>query len=131
MPTELRTSLILLWYLLAKFKIVVMLNLSLERFARFFKFLAKRQRMLDETVDLLCPAEKSKKLKDACRTCWIQRIDSLTHMQSSWSCFLLLTWPYKPWSSQANLRISTVTGIIGDTSQKPMVFYMISSQLPF
>ena len=40
--------------------------------ARFFKFSAKRQRMLDQTMDLLCPAERSKKLKDACRTRWIQ-----------------------------------------------------------
>ena len=32
--------------------------------------------MLDKTVDLLCQTEKSKKLKYACRTRWIQRIDS-------------------------------------------------------
>ena len=44
--------------------------------ARFFKFSPKRQRMLDKTADLLCQTEKSKKLKEACRTRWIQRIDS-------------------------------------------------------
>ena len=44
--------------------------------ARFFKYSAKRQQMLDKTVDLLRPAQRSKKLKDACRTRWIDRIDS-------------------------------------------------------
>ena len=43
---------------------------------RFFNYSAKRQRVLDQTVDLLCLAQKSKKLKDACRTRWIDRIDS-------------------------------------------------------
>lgn len=33
--------------------------------------------MLDQTVEL-CLADKAKKLKDACRTRWIQRIDSYT-----------------------------------------------------
>ena len=33
--------------------------------------------MLDQTVEL-CLADKVKKLKDACRTRWIQRIDSYT-----------------------------------------------------
>lgn len=29
--------------------------------ARFFRYSAKRQRMLDKTVDLLCPEQRSKK----------------------------------------------------------------------
>ena len=32
--------------------------------------------MLDQTVELLCPPNKAKKLTDTCRTRWIQRIDS-------------------------------------------------------
>ena len=44
--------------------------------ARFFHFSAKRQRLLDKVVDQLTPAATSKKLKDACRTRWVQRIDS-------------------------------------------------------
>ena len=44
--------------------------------ARFFKFSAKRQQLLDKTIDLVCPLEKKRKLKDACRTQWIQRKDS-------------------------------------------------------
>ena len=32
--------------------------------------------MLDQCIELLCPTEKLKKLKDVCRTRWIQRIDS-------------------------------------------------------
>lgn len=44
--------------------------------ARFFKFSAKRQQLLDKSIDLVCQLEKKSKLKDACRTRWIQRIDS-------------------------------------------------------
>ena len=42
--------------------------------ARFFRFSAKRQNLLDKAIDEegLTP----KKLKDACRTRWVQRIDS-------------------------------------------------------
>jgi hypothetical protein len=39
--------------------------------AQFFKYSAKRQRILDQTAELLCTADKAKKLKDACRTRWI------------------------------------------------------------
>ena len=41
--------------------------------ARFFSFSAKRQRLLDVAID---STPKAKKLKDACRTRWVQRIDS-------------------------------------------------------
>ena len=44
--------------------------------ARFFKFSAERQALLDKAMDMTIPAPKAKKLKDACRTCWIQWIDS-------------------------------------------------------
>ena len=43
--------------------------------ARFFKFSAKRQALLDKAMDTTNPAPKAKKLKDACRTRWIERID--------------------------------------------------------
>ena len=46
--------------------------------ARFFKFSAKRQCLLDKAVDIVNLATNAKKLKDACRTRWIQRIDSYT-----------------------------------------------------
>lgn len=44
--------------------------------ARFFCFSAKRQRLLDRAIHRFTPAATSKKLKDACRTSWVQRIDS-------------------------------------------------------
>ena len=44
--------------------------------ARFFAFSAKRQRLFDRVVDTTLPKAKAQKLKDACRTRWIQRIDS-------------------------------------------------------
>ena len=44
--------------------------------ARFFSYSAKRQRLLDKAMDSLSSPPNAKKLKDACRTRWIQRIDS-------------------------------------------------------
>lgn len=44
--------------------------------ARFFYFSGKRQRLLDKAIDQHTPAATSKKLKDACRTRWVQRINS-------------------------------------------------------
>lgn len=44
--------------------------------ARFFCYSAKRQCLLDTAVDNISTPIKAKKLKDACRTRWIQRIDS-------------------------------------------------------
>lgn len=44
--------------------------------ARFFRFSAKRQRFLDRAIDSECPGASAKKLKDACKTRWVQHIDS-------------------------------------------------------
>ena len=44
--------------------------------ARFFKFSPKRQRLFDKVMDSMNTSPKAKKLKDACRTRWIERIDS-------------------------------------------------------
>ena len=44
--------------------------------ARFFAFSAKRQHLFDKVLDLRLPEANAQKLKDACRTRWIQRIDS-------------------------------------------------------
>ena len=47
--------------------------------ARFFHFSAKRQRLLDKVIDGVCPSVNAKKLKDTCKTRWIQHIDAYTH----------------------------------------------------
>ena len=44
--------------------------------ARFFQYSAKRQRLLDRAIDMACPEVHTKKLKDSCKTRWIQHIDS-------------------------------------------------------
>ena len=44
--------------------------------ARFFSYSAKRQRLLDSCMVKVFPETKAKKLKDACRTRWVERIDS-------------------------------------------------------
>lgn len=46
--------------------------------ARFFAFSAKRQRLLDKALEVLTTEAHAKKLKDACRTRWVQRIDAYT-----------------------------------------------------
>ena len=50
----------------------------LGEIARFFKFSPKRQRLLDSAIDETCAevTRKKVKLKDACRTRWIEHIDS-------------------------------------------------------
>ena len=44
--------------------------------ARFFSYSAKRQRLFEKAMDSLASPPNAKKLKDACQTRWIQRIDS-------------------------------------------------------
>ena len=44
--------------------------------ARFFKYSAKRQQLLDRCIEACDSTPNAKKLKDACRTRWIERIDS-------------------------------------------------------
>lgn len=44
--------------------------------ARFFKTSPKRQQLLDAAIQRECPAASVKKLKDSCRTRWVEHIDS-------------------------------------------------------
>ena len=46
--------------------------------ARFFAFSPKRQRLFYKTMDKFLLEAKAQKLKDACRTRWVQCIDSYT-----------------------------------------------------
>ena len=48
----------------------------LGEISRFFAYSAKRQRLLDKAVESVESSSKAKKLKDVCRTRWVQRIDS-------------------------------------------------------
>ena len=61
----------------------------LGEIARFFNSSPKRQRLLDKAIDLITTSTKSTKLKDACRTRCVQRIDSFS------SCFQLYVCLYK------------------------------------
>ena len=47
---------------------------TIGEIARFFKFSSKRQRLLDRALEET--SSKPKKLKDSCRTRWIERVDS-------------------------------------------------------
>ena len=44
--------------------------------ARFFSYSAKRQRLLDASIEARDSTPNAKKLKDSCRTRWVERIDS-------------------------------------------------------
>lgn len=44
--------------------------------ARFFGFSPKRQRLLEKAIDKQEPAPRAMKLKDACRTRWVERIEA-------------------------------------------------------
>ena len=44
--------------------------------ARFFSFSPKRQRLLDKAIEASTSTQKAMKLKDSCRTRWVERIDS-------------------------------------------------------
>ena len=58
--------------------------------AWYFQFSAKRQCLLDKVIDSVCPVACSKKLKDTCKTRWIEhKLSILT--QYSWSFFQLFT----------------------------------------
>ena len=44
--------------------------------ARFFSYSPKRQQVLDKAIEVCTSGAKARKLKDACRTRWVYRIDS-------------------------------------------------------
>ncbi len=51
-------------------------NGVISEIAKFFNFSPKRQHFLEHVIASISPAEKKHKLKDLCRTRWVQRIDS-------------------------------------------------------
>ena len=57
----------------------------------FFSALPKRQRKLEEAIDRAEAGSVVKKLKDLCRTCWVERNDALYQFEklhsSLVSCF--------------------------------------------
>lgn len=53
-----------------------MLNRMLEKLPDFCNYSAKRQRLLDKAIDSRDSVPKARKLKDASRTRWVERIDS-------------------------------------------------------
>ena len=48
----------------------------ISEIAKFFNFSPKRQFFFEHVIDTISPNEKKKKLKDLCKTRWVQRIDS-------------------------------------------------------
>ena len=50
----------------------------ISEIAKFFNYSPKRQHFLELVIESNTPTEKKTKLKDLCRTRWVQRIDSYT-----------------------------------------------------
>ena len=48
--------------------------------ARFFNYSAKRHRLLDASIEVCHSSSNAKKLKDACRTRCVERIDSYAEL---------------------------------------------------
>ena len=95
--------------------------------ASFFYYSAKQQRLLDTCMEKGLPeVKKAKKLKDACRTRWVERIDS-------YIVFLdLLLAVHRTLSAMVNsneLPEPTGHGTVRQ-SQRLMVSYSNSSLLP-
>ena len=103
----------------------------IDLIARFFHLSSRKQRMLDMAIDSCDSTPKAKKLKDACRMWWIERIDS-------YSIFLELlpavhTCLQAPPCFTSNVR-HTQTGVGMEklhVSQRPMVFFLSSSHQLF
>ena len=50
----------------------------ISEIAKFFNYSPKRQHFFEHIIESVSPSEKRKKLKDLCKTRWVQRIDSYT-----------------------------------------------------
>ena len=55
-----------------------MLMVLFLRLQSFFKYSPKRQHFFERVIESESPNETKKKLKDLCKTRWVQRIDSYT-----------------------------------------------------
>ena len=73
--------------------------------AKFFNYSPKRQHFFERVVQSVAPEEKKTKLKDLCRTRWVQRIDSYTVFHDLYSS-IIKTMEY----------ISTCSSELGDWS---------------
>lgn len=54
---------------------------TLGEISRFFSYSPKRQALLAEMIKSISPEEKKSKLKDVCKTRWVERIDALSVTQ--------------------------------------------------
>ena len=62
------------------------------KIARFFRFSTEKQHYLERAFDLVFPYATAKKLKDSCRTRWMEHIDSYAVF---FNCFLPFTHAFK------------------------------------
>lgn len=65
---------------------------TIGEIARFFHFSPKRQHFLEKAIMLINPSSETKKLKDACRTRWIERIDAYVIFCCCFHLYMLLCW---------------------------------------
>ncbi len=83
-------------------------NGVISEIAKFFNYSPKRQHFFEHVIESESPTEKKTKLKDLCRTRWVQRIDSYTVFYDLYS-FIIKTME----------RISTRSSEHGNWSWDP------------
>ena len=61
---------------------------AISEIAKFFNYSPKRQHFFEHVIDAESPKETKSKLKDLCKTRWVQRIDSYTVFYDLYSCII-------------------------------------------
>ena len=90
---------------------------TIGEIARFFHFSPKCQRFLEKAIMLINPSSGATKLKDACRTRWMERIDSyaifLQLLPSLHAALLGIVSPNEDLGTEWNWDADTLTKASG------------------
>ncbi len=90
-----------------------------NRISIFFHAHPKRQRKLEDAVDDTTPASSVRKLKDMCRTRWVEPIDALQRFKKLYSsvvsCFEAISSERTAWSRDSLSDASTLLQAITST----------------
>ena len=103
--------------------------------ARFSNYSGKRQRLLDTSIETSDPTSNAKKLKDACRTRWIQRIDSyavfLELLPALHLCLEAMDQPqlHQELGTEWNWDRETITKANGFVFQLQSSLFLVSFQI--
>ena len=80
-------------------------NGVISEIAKFYNYSPKRQHFFEHVIDADSPTETKKKLKDLCKTRWVQRIDSYTVFYDLYASII------KRWRPSVRVVLSMVSGL--------------------